>query len=111
MGNSANGAKLKVSDSGMDAQRLRTATLLTAIDIINGDRNESYGDAAGSFYRIANVWSHLTGYSITPEQVAIMMAGLKLCRLSVSPNHRDSWVDLAGYAGLGSEIAEGRNGF
>jgi hypothetical protein len=85
----------------------RTKTLHTAIRIINGDRQESYGDAQESFDRIATVWSAITNTHITGAQVALMMAGLKLCRLSTDIDHSDSWVDLAGYAALGSEIALG----
>jgi hypothetical protein len=33
----------------------------------------------------------------------MMMAGVKLARLSATPDHQDSWVDLAGYAATGSE--------
>jgi len=29
-----------------------------------------------------------------------------MARLFKSPNHRDSWVDLIGYAALGGELSE-----
>jgi len=32
------------------------------------------------------------------------MAWVKMARLAKNPNHQDSWVDIAGYAGLGGEI-------
>ena len=44
---------------------------------------------------------------ILPETVALMMALLKVARLIKSPEHLDSWVDLAGYAACGGEIAGG----
>lgn len=84
----------------------RLATLDTAKDLIVGERDASYGDASKSFARIAAVWSALLDIELTAAQVALCLAGLKLSRLAVSPNHGDSWVDLAGYAGLGSEVAE-----
>jgi hypothetical protein len=34
-----------------------------------------------------------------------MLALLKIARLKNSPNHRDSWVDIAGYAACGAECA------
>jgi hypothetical protein len=34
-----------------------------------------------------------------------MCADLKLARLENQPDHMDSWVDLAGYAACGAEIA------
>ena len=42
---------------------------------------------------------------IEPEDVAIMMGMLKIARLASNPQHMDSWVDLAGYAACGGEIA------
>lgn len=35
------------------------------------------------------------------------MIAMKLSRLVQTPGHRDSWLDIAGYAALGHEIAEG----
>ena len=37
--------------------------------------------------------------------MAIMMALLKIARISKNPQHMDNWVDLAGYAACGGEIA------
>lgn len=37
--------------------------------------------------------------------VAILMALMKIARLIESPNHMDSWVDLAGYAACGARCA------
>ena len=41
---------------------------------------------------------------IVGDDVAIMMALLKISRLSWEPTKRDSWVDVAGYAACGYEI-------
>ena len=46
------------------------------------------------------------GEKILPSDVAIIMALVKIARLAASPGHEDSWIDLAGYAALGAEIAE-----
>jgi hypothetical protein len=35
-----------------------------------------------------------------------MMCWLKMCRLMNGLSHEDSWVDLAGYAALGGELAD-----
>ena len=42
---------------------------------------------------------------LTSSDIAAMMALLKIARISESPQHMDSWVDLAGYAACGGEIA------
>jgi hypothetical protein len=36
-----------------------------------------------------------------------MLGLLKIARLRANPTHRDSWVDLAGYAACGYEVAAG----
>ena len=84
----------------------RTQTLQDANGHINGDRDQNYGDATESFTRIAALWSTTLGVDIKPYQVALCLAQLKISRLVASPTHEDSWVDLAGYTALGSEVAE-----
>jgi len=37
-------------------------------------------------------------YSLSEYQVAQMMIALKLQRISVNPDHQDSWLDIQGYA-------------
>ncbi|APZ81694.1 hypothetical protein NCPPB3778_72 [Rathayibacter phage NCPPB3778] len=78
--------------------------LKEAEELINGQRRDDYGDVQESFSRIATIWSAILLTDVTPQQVALMMAGLKLARLASSPDHRDSYVDLAGYAALGSQL-------
>lgn len=84
----------------------RTQVLTKAADLIDGQRAHDYGDATESFTRLATIWTGILGNNVTPAQVAICLAGLKLSRLAATPTHPDSWVDLAGYAALGAEVAE-----
>lgn len=81
-------------------------TLDAARDIIVGERHDDYGDPGESFTRISQIWSAILGTPVTPGQVALMMAGLKMSRLAATPDHEDSWVDLAGYAALGAGVAQ-----
>lgn len=83
----------------------RSVILRTAGNLITGQRAKDYGDAGANFQRIANLWSPILGKDVTPEQVALCMAQVKIARLITSPAHEDSWIDLAGYAALGGEIA------
>lgn len=86
---------------------IRRALLNEAADIIDGDRNETYGGPESSFAVIADFWSVYLGEKIEPRQVAVMLALLKIARIkTTSGKHRDSWLDLAGYAGCGWEVAE-----
>lgn len=77
--------------------------LRRAEQLIAGERRDDYGPAEESFARIAELWSALLHLDavLTGHQVAICLAALKLWRCSTSPTSMDSWVDLAGYAGLG----------
>jgi len=89
----------------------REEVLDEAMRIVSGDRENTYGGPEDSFNRIAALWNaylqerggHLA--PLSPVDVAIMMALLKIARLSAAPTHKDSWVDLAGYAACGGEIA------
>lgn len=44
---------------------------------------------------------------VVAEAVAALMVGLKLARLAASPRKLDTWVDMAGYAVCGVEVASG----
>ena len=81
----------------------RREMLDEAADLVDGSRNVSYGDPSADFRRTGNLWTtYLDGKTqIDPHDVAAMMALLKLSRIRWSPEKRDSWVDLAGYAACG----------
>jgi len=73
--------------------------------LIQGQRQEDYGDKLQNFSQIAMLWQ---GYlapklqhhaAITPEDVALCMILVKMARLAKSPDHKDSVLDIAGYAG------------
>lgn len=83
----------------------RSKILDTAKEIVTKDRAASHGSAEDNFTAIATIWSVRLGVNITPEQLAIMMIDLKTCRAWNNPEHGDNWVDMAGYAACGGEIA------
>lgn len=83
----------------------RTDILDTAKQVVSVDRAASYGDVEDNFKAIATVWSARLGVEITSTQVALMMIDLKMCRAWNNPAHGDNWVDMAGYAACGGEIA------
>ncbi|MFZ2190082.1 MAG: DUF6378 domain-containing protein [Candidatus Magasanikiibacteriota bacterium] len=82
---------------------VRTSVLNEAEKIVNGQRANTYGGPEDSFKTIAKLWEGYTTREFSPADVAVMLALLKIARLKHSPEHRDSWVDLAGYAACGAE--------
>jgi hypothetical protein len=74
-----------------------------AKNIVDGDRAKEYGDVDASFTRIAALWSAYLSDETIPFLVEInkfdvakMMILLKVSRAAES-NHRDSYIDIAGY--------------
>lgn len=67
-----------------------------AKSVVEGDRAQEYGDMSESFQRIAGLWSAYLNVPINKFDVAKMMILLKVSRAKES-NHRDSYVDIAGY--------------
>ena len=72
-------------------------------------RAAQYSPPEDSFLSISKLWN--TWYVIrkpgefNPVDVAMMLAMVKQARLAHNPTHEDSWVDLAGYAACGAEVA------
>ena len=85
----------------------RTAVLVEAADLINGERAEEYGTPADNFARIAKGWEVILGVGVTAEQVSLCMAWLKIARIAGGGKaSRDSFVDGAAYMALAAELAD-----
>lgn len=101
-----------------EAKKLtRAAVLEKARACVCGEREEDYGSPEDSFGCIAELWeAYLRAacvspnaiITVTPTDVAMMMALLKIARVGTScvGGTADSFVDLAGYAACGAECAE-----
>tara|TARA_E500000318_G_C3538660_1_gene203707 strand:+ start:277 stop:531 length:255 start_codon:yes stop_codon:yes gene_type:complete len=81
----------------------RAEVLSKAESLVNGPRAKEYGDAHENHARIAKMWSVLLNTDVSVEQVYQCMIAVKLARLTVTPEHEDSWIDICGYAALGGE--------
>jgi len=83
--------------------------ILALAHVAVNSRGRQYGAPEENFTRLAAVWTALTVDRLDVEfdahWVAIFLAALKLVRVAEDPSHQDSWVDLAGYAACGGEIA------
>ena len=84
--------------------------LTQAEEIINGERAKDYGSTLDNFGRIAKMWSVILGVEVTPEQHVLCMVAVKMARLCHSPQHMDSIVDIAGYAGTYEKLLKEREG-
>ncbi len=79
--------------------------LQTAEALIAGPRQQEYGATLQNFSQIAMLWQGTLaaklqpGASINPEDVALCMMQVKIARLAKNPDHADSILDVAGYAG------------
>ena len=75
--------------------------------LTHGDRDKNYGTPYINHKRIADIWTVILGIEVTPSQVALCMAGVKIARLVESPDHLDSFIDLAAYAAISGELSTG----
>lgn len=85
----------------------RTECLNKANETVTGHREQDYGTPENNFTKIADLWSAYLDTEITALDIANMMALFKIARIKTGTATDDSFVDLAGYAACGAEIAEG----
>lgn len=90
-------------------------TILKKAEVcVCGDREQDYGTPKNSFRVIGQLWqTYLTekcltphGLTVKPEDVAALLALLKIARVATGHGKEDNWVDLAGYAACGGELQE-----
>lgn len=97
------------TSSQPDPERIQV--LREAASLITGDREQEYGSPRDNFGRSADLinarFAHKfkDGESFSPSDIAMLMLLMKVARSVQSPK-RDTFVDMAGYAALGFELAE-----
>lgn len=94
-------------------RRLTRADILHAAEkCVCGQREQDYGTPEDNFKAIAELWEtylrracvdEAGGVYIDANDVAMMMALLKIARIAAGGGKADSWIDLAGYAACGAE--------
>jgi hypothetical protein len=67
-----------------------------AVNLVDQDRGDHYGDPRENHRRIALAWSALLNHPVSASDVARMMVALKMVRDSITPL-RDNRVDAIGY--------------
>jgi hypothetical protein len=92
----------------------RKEILSAAEECVCTSRQEEYGPIENNFALIGRLWTEYAktrcvsigaDVCIEPEDVAIMMALLKIGRIASGQVKADNYVDLAGYAACAGEIA------
>lgn len=73
--------------------------------LLKKDREDIYGNAEENYSRIAIIWSGLVGTYLSPNDVALMMAALKLYRAQTNPEHLDSFVDAIAYVAIAAQAS------
>ena len=80
------------------------SVLKEAQTIIYGDREKTYGHPSKNLRAIASMWNaylkSVGDRELDAQDVCVMMVLLKGARLANDPSHRDSVVDICGYAAL-----------
>ena len=84
----------------------RDKVLHEANKLISQDRNKQYGDPHTNMLMISRAWSELLGHTVQTWQVPVMLAQMKLARISSGGYKEDSIVDAIGYLALASEIKD-----
>lgn len=82
----------------------RAEVLRTAEKMVCGHREQDYGIPEDNFFKIAELWSAYFGHDFTAFDVAMMMALMKIGRISTGTATNDSFVDAIGYLACGAEI-------
>ncbi len=99
-------ALIDTNSSSIDRAKAMLAETSTVLS-----SRRAYGPPEGNLGLIAEYWqTHLRGLgrsdiTITKQDVAAMMGLVKLGRLARTSDHKDSWVDLAGYAAIGHAMS------
>lgn len=88
---------------------VRAEVLDEAKRAVCSDRNAEYGEPIDNFGRWAGACNALgyrgpDGRDLKPHDLAVIMGLGKLSRSIQSPDKKDTWVDLAGYAAVGYEL-------
>ena len=81
--------------------------------IINGERQNMYGDPEDNFAAIADFWTvyqvHSKRKHSPAHDAAMKMALMKVARICTGSGGRDSYVDLCGYVALAADMIENKS--
>lgn len=76
---------------------------------VTQDRGDVYGPPEDDFRRVASMLQVLAECPDDVLRHPMAMIAVKLARLIHTPNHVDSWVDIAGYARTACMVIDARS--
>ena len=106
--------EVEIDPAEKEHRMTRKEILAAAEACVCGQREEDYGSPEDNFRTIAEFWQTYikarcvsAGGSVDmlPEDVSCMMILLKIARIAGGSGTKDCWIDAAGYAACGGEIA------
>lgn len=94
---------------GLPIAAKRGEILRAAEQMVNGSRQEDYGDPEDNFSKIAKLWSAYCDFTFSAHDVAMMLSLMKVGRISAAYKQgkykKDSYIDGPGYIACAGEIA------
>jgi len=91
---------------------IREEILAEVAKCVNIERNSSYGEPKENFSAIADFWNtylmskgETLKNPLNATDVSILMSLLKVARIATGDAKIDNFIDLAGYAVCGGEVA------
>ncbi len=90
---------------------MRAADLLSqASELVSQTRAATHGDAHANHWNIARLWNAFLSIRpepavpLSPRDVTMMMALLKIARTQLGDHNPDDYVDAAGYIALAQDV-------
>ena len=103
------------TDTPTDTPTTRAEILDAAKKIVTGEREKQSGSPADNFAVIARFWEvylnqrcvdAMSGFVLNPDDVAMLMALMKIARIMTGTFKGDSYIDACGYLACAAEIVE-----
>jgi hypothetical protein len=79
-----------------------------AVASVTQRRGASYGHPADDFARVAKIAEVVRECDDPLIQHVLYMIAVKMCRIVETPDHLDSWIDIAGYARTAAMVMDRR---
>lgn len=90
-----------MTDNNKNQPTPGTEILLHAHQIVNQDRQNTYGHPKDDYTKVVNIYQTLTGHQLTLTDALLFMVSVKLARLKTNLDqgqlHYDTLLDTIGY--------------